>query len=433
MSVTDPNGVVTDLVWDDRGRLTTVTVRDPVGGDSVTTLGYDAAGLVTTITLPGGPTTTLGYDDAHRLTSIQNAAGERVEYTLDAMGSRTADAIKAAGGAVTYSHTRAYDELGRLLRNIGAASQTWTYAYDLDGNLTGITDPLNKAWSRAFDALDRLKQVTDPLTGVASTTYDARDNVTSVTDQRGLATSYVVDGFDEVIQITSPDTGTTVFYRDGAGNVTQSVDARGVVTNFAYDARDRVTATSYPGSPSENVTYSYDSVAGGNFGKGRLTGVTDPTGTTSLVHDRRGNVVTETRTINAVPYATAYAYDLADRLTKVTYPSGRIVDYARDSLGRVSGVTTKADAGAQAITVASTLAYKPFGPLSGLVYGNGLAATLGYDQDYRLSDLDTVSGPTVIQDLAYGYNGRDDATTITDTLVSGDWRRGVLEVVPRGG
>ncbi len=86
---------------------------------------------------------------------------------------------------------------------------------------------------------------------------------------------------------------------------------------------------SYPGNPAENVTYSYDSIAGGKVAKGRLTGIADTTGTAAMVYDRRGNVLSATRTIAGVPYVTAYAWDLADRLTKITYPSGRIVDYAQ--------------------------------------------------------------------------------------------------------
>jgi YD repeat-containing protein len=60
-----------------------------------------------------------------------------------------------------------------------------------------------------------------------------------------------------------------------------------------------------------------------------------------LTHDQRGNVLTEKRTIGGQAYTVAYVYDKADRVTQITYPSGRIVAYVRAADGRISGVTTK--------------------------------------------------------------------------------------------
>jgi YD repeat-containing protein len=115
-------------------------------------------------------------------------------------------------------------------------------------------------------------------------------------------------------------------------------------------------------------------------------------------------VTLERRNIGGIAYDTAYDYDLADRLTRMTYPSGRIVTYERDALGRVAAVTTKADALAPEVPLAADIAYKPFGPVAALDYGNGQAAELAYDLDYRLTDLATSDGFTPVQDLAYGYD-----------------------------
>src|SRR5581483_10320949 len=104
---------------------------------------------------------------------------------------------------------------------------------------------------------------------------------------------------------------------------------------------------------TENVTYSYDSTAGGNYGVGRLTGMTDKSGTTAWVYDSRGNVLSEQRVILNRTYTTSYSYDLSGNVASVTYPSGRIVTYQRDALGRISGVTTKQNAAAAAVTLAS--------------------------------------------------------------------------------
>ena len=56
-----------------------------------------------------------------------------------------------------------------------------------------------------------------------------------------------------------------------------------------------------------------------------------------------------------------YTYDLADRLLTMTYPSGRIVTYVRDAQGKITGVTTKANATAAVVTLASNVKWQPMG------------------------------------------------------------------------
>lgn len=65
--------------------------------------------------------------------------------------------------------------------------------------------------------------------------------------------------------------------------MTQKKDARLVITNFTYDNAGRLLTKSFPAAAAENVTYTYDSIIGGNKGVGRLTGVTDQSGTTAFV------------------------------------------------------------------------------------------------------------------------------------------------------
>jgi YD repeat-containing protein len=89
-------------------------------------------------------------------------------------------------------------------------------------------------------------------------------------------------------------------------------------------------------------------------------------GSTSFVYDVRGNVTQEMRIIGGVGFVTAYAYDLANRVTQVTYPSGRLATYSRDAMGRITGITTQANGAATPATVASGAAYLPFGPRAAL-------------------------------------------------------------------
>ncbi|HZF35837.1 MAG TPA: RHS repeat-associated core domain-containing protein [Candidatus Angelobacter sp.] len=308
--------------------------------------------------------------------------------------------------------------MGRLLHSIGASSQTTAYAYDKNDNVTGITDPLSGVTAQAYDALDRVISSTDPATKVTAYGYDNQDHLTSVTDARSVQTAYVYDGFGRVIQAVTPDGGTTVYHYDPADNLTEKTDGRSVVTDYSYDALNRITAKTFAAATSENVAYSYDDSASGHFGIGRLATITDESGSTAFIYDSRGNVVQETRTIAGTAYVTGYAYDVADRLTQMTYPSGRIVAYARDTLGRVTAVTTQASAADAPATIASNIAYKPFGPIASMLYGNGLTRTYTYDGDYRLTALATGDVDTSVQDLSYGYDAADNITSIADALAS---------------
>ena len=418
LSIADANGVVTDLEYNARGWLTKSTVRHGAG-DAVTLIEYNLAGDVTKVTLPDGSFLAYTYDDARRLTVITNQIGEKIEFASDLARNVTAQVTKDSGGTIKRTQTRAYDELSRLLRLIGAATQTTAFGYDNNSNLVSLTDPLNKTTGFGFDALNRLITATNPLMGVRNTGYDPQDNVTSESDERSIATTYVYNGFGEVIQEASPDGGTIVYVRDTAGNVTQKTDARGQVSTSSYDALNRITATSFAGAPAFNITYGYDSTAGGNFGIGRRTSVTDVSGQTAIKYGHRGNIAREDRTIGGVLYTTEYKYDLADNLIETVYPSGRILTYVRDALGRVTSVTTKASAVAPSVNVATSITYMPFGPIASLLHGNSVTATFTWDQDYRLAGIVTAQGGTTIQNLSYGYNLADNVTSIADNLAAG--------------
>ena len=412
-AMTDANGVVTSLSYDARGRLLTRTVS-PSGGDAITTFAYDAVGDLTTMTLADNTSLYYHYDAAHRVTSITDSAGDAILYTLDYMGNVTQEQIKDPSGTLQKTQSQVFDDIGRLLADIGASSQTTTFSYDSQGNNTVIQDASGNSTTQVYDALNRLIAVTDPLTHTTTTTFDSQDNRTSVKDPRSLITSYVYDGFGQVIQESGPDRGTIVYHRDAAGNVTSETDGRGVVTSHTYDALNRVTSDTFPADASENVTYTYDSTSGGNDGVGRLTGYSDESGRTTLTYDERGNVLTKARTIGSKSYITTYAYNKADRLTQETYPSGRIVTFVYDVAGRVGTVTTKL--GATTTTLASGIKWQPFGPVGTIAYGNGVNATFTYDQDYRETGIHSGKTGLSVQNATLVYDGVNDISSITDNL-----------------
>jgi RHS repeat-associated protein len=412
LTIVDPNNVTKTMTYDPRGRLTSATIAG-----ATTTITYDAAGNVIQVSRPDGSFLAYAYDAAHRLIQVSDALEDQIDYTLDALGDRTQTQIYGPGGAtLTKTQSAVFDELGRLLQSIGAAGQTVQFAYDNDNNIISLTDPLGNVTGQSFDALNRLIQTAAPLSSTTTYGYDAHNNRTAVTDPRGLGTTYVYDGLDNLIQQSSPDTGVTVYVVDAAGNRVQETDAAGDVAQMAYDALNRLTSKTFPNDPAENITYRYDEPAAG-YGIGRLTSVTDEVGTTSYVYDARGNVVQETRVDYGMTDITAYAYDLADHVVQMTYPSGRIVTYTRDAMGRIADVATAANTAAAPVAVVSNATYLPFGPLASLGYGNNLNLAVQYDDDYR-PNARLVTGTATMQDLSYTVDADSNITAIGDLVTA---------------
>jgi len=193
---------------------------------------------------------------------------------------------------------------------------TTTYGYDNNGNQTSITAPLGRDSTQSYDELNRLTQVTDPLNGVADYGYNALDQLISVTDPRGKITSYTYNALGDVIQQVSPDTGTSSSTYDSGGNLQTRTDARAKTGTYTYDALNRVTALSYP---DQAITLTHDQ---GTNGAGRLTSVTDGSGSTAWTYDAQGRVLTRQQVMLGVAKSISYSYNTSGQLQSWTLPSG---------------------------------------------------------------------------------------------------------------
>lgn len=297
-----------------------------------------------------------------------------------------------------------------------AAPPVTNFEYDANGNLTKITDGLGHATVQQYDALNRLTQQSQPhptnatgQLGTILTQYNAIDQVTAVTDPRSLATTYAPNAYGEVLSLTSPDTGATSNTYDSAGNLKTKTDAKGQLTTYSYDALNRLTQAVYAGG--QTISYAYDQ---GINGAGRLTSITDSTGSTAYAYDNRGRVVTEARTINTLVYTTTYAYNTAGQLSGVAYPTGLVLTYTRDNLGRVSQISSTKNNQTQVL--ASNIAYQPFGGVKSFSFGNGATHTRSFDTDNRLTSYSL--GTKIINidyDLASRIVAATNAANSTDS------------------
>jgi RHS repeat-associated protein len=420
-TMTDANGIVTAFTYDLLGRTTAVTVKHPANAslDAATSFDYDIHDRVIGITAPATDKLIMDYDTAGRMTAIRAASGERIDYQTDSEGNVTRETIKRSDTSITRQVTRTFDELGRMLTETLGPGRTTALAYDKVDNPTSITSARNLATQAAFDPLNRLASTVAPDTGTTATAYNAIDVVTSHTDANSVQTSYVRDGFGDAIQEVSLDRGTSVYYYNEAGELTASIDGRGQRVDYTRDILGRVTSKTPQGYSTETVSYVYDTAGlTGSYGVGHLSSVTDATGTTSFAYDHRGNLIARRQTIGSGTADLAYTYDLADRITQIVYPSGRLVAYAHDSKGRVTGVQTKASSSDPSwTTLASSMTYEPRGSITGAQYGNGLALAQVWS-DGRLASkrLYNASTGTNLSQLAYLYDPNDNVGAIRDLI-----------------
>jgi RHS repeat-associated protein len=418
-TVVDENSVTWTLTYDSEGRVKTIAV-DPSGLNATTSIDYSPVGDIAKITRPNGVYLQYTYNDGRQITKIEDNTGAYLEFDLDLMDGITGRRIKDPSNNLRLSQTATFDELGRFLTFVGAASQTWTHSYDKTNNLVSVTDPRSHVFQQAFDSVNRLISQTDENSAVVTLTRNGSDDVTNYADPRSLSTAYVRSGFGEAIQRSSPDTGTTVYEYNALGKVTKITDARSVITNLTYDNAGRLLTKTFPASTGENITLTWDATASGNKGIGQLTKIQDASGSVEWTYNTLGHAIQEKKTTASIVYTVDYQYDLDGNVTQVTYPSGRMVMFSRDSTGRISAVTTKKDSGSSTVTLASGVAYEPFGPLKSLTHGNSLVLTKTFSQDYRISTIltqDSATSTTVLN-RSYAFGDGINVTGITDNLTS---------------
>jgi len=411
-AVVDANGITTNFTYNARGWLTASTRVDPQAGNLTTTYTRDAAGNITRITLPDGSFTDFEYNAVGDVMAVEDATGARVAYTRDAERNITAIETYHSSGALVRRLYQAHDGLKQLTAVTGVGSTHAVNTYDANANPVRTENGLGLGTNRVYDALDRIVSSTDATGAQTQYAYDADGNLASVTDARNLTTTYAYDGLGCLRRLTSPDTGVTTYTCDLAGNVTSKTDARGVTATYGYDALGRRTSTVYSGAPAETAFYGYDDTANGNYGIGRLTAVQNDGADLAFRYDARGNLVQDRRVIGGTVYTTSYAYDSADRIVAITYPSGRTVTYGRNAAGQVTAIDTAA-AGGSAQPVAGSIVWAPFGGLESLTYGNGLVENRVYNADGFLAQQ-TVSGATALLSRSYSRDAAGRITAIDD-------------------
>ncbi len=413
--MTDVNGQVKSFTYDGRARLT--GVANAADGSTVQ-VAYNTAGKVASRTDEDGVTRSykyiLPYGNLDRITDQQ---GDYIQHYYDDGGNLSRVKYQTAGDSSVTTRIESWNyqspDCPGLLWKDTLADGTFTrYNYDAAGNATGVTDPNGNSTGYAYDALNRPVAVTQPGGAITRMQYDRHGNLASLTDAEGRQSLYAYDDMGRLVSRTLPDSGTTSYGYDAAGNLAWKTDANGATATFTYDAIYRPTGASYPaggGQDAYSVSYTYDE---GTNGKGRLTSVTDPSGTTTFAYDSRGRLKRKITTVSGVSFTLSRVLTPGGRVTGITYPGGRSVAYDRSSCPcLVDGVTTTYNS--VTATLLSGLTYRPFGESSAMNMGNGGTVSNTFDLNGRLTAANP--GATMERDFTYDANGHLLTVTAANT------------------
>jgi RHS repeat-associated protein len=258
------DGAKTTYGYDAMDRKTLTTgpdiQADPAG--QRTRMSYDAAGRMTTLTLPRGELSGIANDDTTSYTyDAANQLTTRTQYTVDGTGAVT-------DTRVTYY---CYDDVGNQVTSTAPNAQLATAP-----SCPATTAP-NTTVS-TYDLAHRQLTVRDPDGHLKSTVYDADGKVHSTTDANGSVTVNTYDQKDQLIKTVSPyvhngRTTTTEYTYDANGNKTSDISPRAYdastdkltftnyVTKYKYDADDEMVMQSLPidgSTPSAFIHYTYD-------------------------------------------------------------------------------------------------------------------------------------------------------------------------------
>lgn len=426
---TDPNGVVSEIIYDSLSRptqklynsITQVTYSYPDFNTKVTT---NAIGLSATEYIDGlgrkYKTISVGEDGV----SAREVSSETY-YNNRGLTDREALPHYIDDDPAQISYIRyEYDLRGRIKKTISDFPGTLK---DAEGSVNYIsplyvetTDPEGHRKGTLKDVYGNIIEVTEfTSSGVYKTIYqyDNQNNLLKTIDAQGNTTEIFYDSLGRKLKMIDPDMGTWLYDYDSLGNLKKQTDAKGQVLEFAYDDLNRLTSKLANGQTI--VTYQYDQIGKPNC-IGRLSKIIDQSGSTEFFYDRLGRETKSIKTVSSVTYQVSREYDVLDRLTKLTYPDGENVEYAYDAN---SGLLEKVFNSTNSTNYVNSINYNAKGQTKTIQYGNGTQTDYTYGQDLRLSRINTsgVAGGLpggVAQDLNYVFDKNGNITTLTDNLRS---------------
>ena len=329
-TVTDPLTHSTTYTYDALGRVLTVTLPPPSSGSLLnftTTYTYDnydsGTGLTfTNITDPNGKLTKLGYDQYGRLIRSVDANNKLTAYgyTTNLLTSIT----DANNNVTSYS----YDTLKRLTKTTFPDTLYESYTYWGDGLLKTKTDRKNQTITYAYDNQKRLHTKTYPNSSTITYTYTGQ-KLTQVVDTSVSPTETHTFSYDPSYRVSGNTQATrgTLSYTYTAEDrpLTMAITGGPSSAYMYYSDGSLDTLTWSPVAQPFKYAYRLN---------GQYDVVTFPNGQTrGYAYDDQGRVLQVASALSGTNLATyGYGYDV-DNQTGQTTMLGQRTSHDRDRPG----------------------------------------------------------------------------------------------------
>lgn len=363
--------------------------------------GYDETGLLTSVTDYTSRSVTFAYSGG-RLTQVTDVLGHHINYEYDADDYLKKVKDQRQPQVTVITNTYAPDHSGRVFHYMDGNSNTTDFLYR--AGETEITQTLS---GRQIHRLHKSEMVyqrqttdQDSLEHQVVYTYDENFNRQTVQDRNGNVTKFMYDSIGNVTSVTDPndpndphDGGVTTFeYNDP--NVphlpTRKTDALGYVTDWTYDAHgNMLTETRYldapPGASFVQKSWIYNSFD-------RPWWLTDERGNKhEWVYDATGKLAEERQWDYSDPNSpvivsrTWYGYD--DLWRRIWVADGRgtgpedpayTTHYTYDNADRLIEIQGP-PVGDPPHSIVQTFGYDEVGNRTSVVDGNGNETTYDYD------------------------------------------------------
>ncbi|MEE9322072.1 MAG: hypothetical protein V3U76_16625 [Granulosicoccus sp.] len=135
---------------------------------------------------------------------------------------------------------------------------------------------------------------------------------------------------------------------------------------------------------------------------GLLESVTHGTTAWNYGYDSNGGLKSESLVVNGLGFDLAYERDEYGSINRITYPSGRVVPYQHDGLGRLKSIDG----------FVANVAYHPNGQQKGYTLENGVVFSSQLDSANRPRSWMAASSTQGITDFTYHYDARNNIASI---------------------
>jgi YD repeat-containing protein len=413
-TVTDPNADLTSVGYDALGRVSTISLN---GASPYAAYSYDWSAPTprTTTTLIEHAPSSECTPAARQITAVSNGLGEtlykatqasanqwiisgwnerdergKVVLAAEAFFSPTASPLTRASSARV--ETFDYDGLGRMsLQTLPTGARTITSYNGLCQTIN--SDELADVTS-CSDGLGRTVHTERTVLGITESLdaeYDAADRINAMVLQRGMPNetthSFSYDTWGHLRQAHDPDTGYRSLFYDASGFLRQHMNGESKSVYFDYDGAGRLVRRGETETPDPVTDYVYaydlDSEAAGSGCRvhSRLASVVEQqSGQVHLCYDAFGRQNGIARTITAVTGSRTASqqstFSPSGLLLSEQFDDGFSTAYCYDQAGRAVSVSS---GGAVLWSASNDGDIDAPGRVVSERYGNGATEAYAYD------------------------------------------------------